>query len=230
VAFTLIEVLLALAICAVVLVAINAVFASAVRLRDRTSLAVDESLPMAQAVEILRRDLKGVAGPRGYLAGDFKCDAQSMGTSMGLSGSGQGLDFFTTAGVIRQGANWGDVEEVLYQLMPGKDRTTGAGMDLVRYENRNLLSTTQQTPEPQVVLSGLDAVEFESFDGFEWRAWDTSLTDTNLPVAVRITLHEAVARGQTGPRPDPVEVIVPLTTMTITNLAQSASSSGGTRQ
>ena len=36
-AFTLVEVLLALAICSIVLVAINAVFATAVRLRDKTT-------------------------------------------------------------------------------------------------------------------------------------------------------------------------------------------------
>ena len=39
-AFTLIEMLLAVAICAIVLVAINGVFATAVRLRDKTTDAV----------------------------------------------------------------------------------------------------------------------------------------------------------------------------------------------
>ena len=42
-AFTLIEMLLAVAICAIVLVAINGVFATAVRLRDKTSESVEES-------------------------------------------------------------------------------------------------------------------------------------------------------------------------------------------
>ena len=66
-AFTLIEVLLALAICAIVLVAINAVFVTAVRLRERTAANVDQSIPVNQALDILSRDLKGVAGPRGFL-------------------------------------------------------------------------------------------------------------------------------------------------------------------
>src|SRR5262252_4070278 len=51
-AFTLVEVLLALAICAIVLVAINAVFATAVRLRNRTSATVDEALPIERTVEM----------------------------------------------------------------------------------------------------------------------------------------------------------------------------------
>jgi len=113
-AFTLIEVLLALAICATVLVAINAVFATAVRLRNRTSTAVDESLPVERTVEMLRRDLKGTVGPRGFLAGDFKCGAQAMGASMGLSGEagGAGLDFFTTTGIISDKTPWANLQEV----------------------------------------------------------------------------------------------------------------------
>jgi len=71
-AFTLIEMLLALAICAIVLVAINGVFATAVRLRDKTTNNVEESLPVNRALEALARDLKGAVGPGGFLAGDFK--------------------------------------------------------------------------------------------------------------------------------------------------------------
>ena len=113
--------------------------------------------------------------------------------------------------------------------MPASDKTRN-GMDLVRYVNRNLLSTVSTTPEPQVLLSDLDSVDFECYDGFEWRTWDTSLTDTNLPAAVRITLHPALARGETGTKPEPTELIVPLTTLTLTNLTQSSSSTtGGTR-
>src|SRR6516162_7138658 len=110
-AFTLVEVLLALAICAIVLVAINAVFATAVRLRDKTTGRISEALPVNQALDILRRDLKSTVGPGGFLAGDFKCDSQGMGVSMGLSGeSGAGgLDFFTSSAVIGPNAPWGDL-------------------------------------------------------------------------------------------------------------------------
>src|SRR5579872_7111797 len=96
-AFTLVEVILAMAICAIVLVAINAVFATAIRLRNRTSAGIDESLPVERTLEMLRHDLQGAVGPRGFLAGDFKCGSQAMGTSMGLSGEagGAGLDFIT---------------------------------------------------------------------------------------------------------------------------------------
>jgi len=209
-------------------VAINTVFATAVKLRDKTSEAVDQAMPLAQAVQIITRDLKAAAGPRGFMAGDFKCDAQSMGTTMGLTSGGSGLDFFNTAGVIDDNAPWGDVQEVLYQLSPATDNKQSAGMDLVRYVNRNLLATTTQAPQPQVLLSDVQAIDFECYDGTQWRtSWDTSLTDTNLPVAVRITIHQATPRDDTALKLEPVALVVPLTTLTITNVAQSASSSSG---
>src|SRR5437773_1738077 len=58
-AFTLMEVLLAVAVFSIVLVAINTVFYSGLRLRAGTVAALDQSVPVEQALNILRRDLKG---------------------------------------------------------------------------------------------------------------------------------------------------------------------------
>jgi type II secretion system protein J len=223
--FTLVEVLLALAICAIVLMAINAVFATAVRLRDRTSAAVQEGLPMERALDTLRRDLKGTVGPGGFLAGDFKCGAQSMGTSMGLSGEAGngGLDFFTSTGVISDSNPWGDIQEVFYELKAPADRNQ-LGLDLVRCANRNLLAITTQTPETQSLLSHIETIQFECYDGMQWRPnWDTSAGDTNLPSAVRITIQMAAKPGQEAAKLQPYQMIVPLVSQTLrTNETSSA--------
>lgn len=218
-AFTLIEVLLALAICAIVLVAINAVFATAVRLRDRTSSAVDEALPVERTLSLLRYDLKGTVGPRGFLAGDFKCGAQAMGSSMGLSGEagGAGLDFFTTTGIIRDNLPWGDLQEVFYELKAPASRE-GSGLDLVRCVNRNLLATSMVTPEIQTLLSHVETIQFDCYDGTQWRnTWDTSTGDTNLPTAVRVRIQLAAKSGEDPARLSPIELLVPLETVTRTN-------------
>jgi len=214
--FTLVEVLLALAICSIVLVAINAVFATAVRLRERTSAAVDQALPVDMAFAKIRRDLLGVVGPFGVLAGDFKCDAQTMGTSMGLStAAGGGLDFFSTTGVIGDNSPFGDIQEVYYQLMPPADRSKALGQDLVRCVNRNLLATMNQTADIQLLMNNVESVEFDCYDGTEWRStWDTSSGDTNLPTAVRIRVHQAVDRNTGATRPEALELIVPVSTQT----------------
>jgi type II secretion system protein J len=218
-AFTLIEVLLAMAICAIVLVAINAVFATAVRLRDRTSSAVDEALPVERTLDRLRRDLKGTVGPRGFLAGDFKCGAQAMGSTMGLSGEagGAGLDFFTSTGRMGDNTPWGDLQEVLYELKAPTDRDQ-AGMDLVRCVNRNLLATTTPTPDIQPLLSHVETVQFDCYDGTQWRTtWDTSAGDTNLPTAVRVRIQLVAKNGEDLSKQAPIELLVPLETVTRTN-------------
>jgi type II secretory pathway component PulJ len=214
-----VEVLLALAICAIVLVAINAVFATAVRLRDRTSVALEEGLPVERTLETLRRDLKSVVGPRGFLAGDFKCGAQAMGASMGLSGEagGAGLDFFSSTGLIGDSVPWGDIQEVLYELKAPADRNQ-EGMDLVRCVNRNLLATVTSTPDIQTLLSHVNTVQFDCFDGSQWRTtWDTSAGDTNLPTAVRIRIQLMAKAGEDALRKAPLEMMVPLVTVTRTN-------------
>ena len=214
--FTLVEVILAMAICAIVLVAVNAVFATAVRLRDRTSAGIDEALPAERTLDMLRSDLKGAVGPRGFLAGDFKCGAQAMGTSMGLSGEagGAGLDFITANNHLTDAAPWGDLEEVVYELKAPTDRNE-AGMDLVRCVNPNLLATTTQAPDIQPLLRHVESVDFDCYDGSQWRnTWDTSSGDTNLPVAVRIRIRMVTNPGEDPSRKSPLELMVPLTTVT----------------
>src|SRR5437879_6245089 len=68
-AFTLMEMLLALAVSAIVVAAIGGVFYSALRLRERTAAAVDQAAPLRQALAVIRRDLQGVLPPSGLLAG-----------------------------------------------------------------------------------------------------------------------------------------------------------------
>jgi type II secretory pathway component PulJ len=211
--------LLAVAICAIVLVAINGVFATALRLRDRTSEAVEESLPANRALDIMVRDLKGAVGPGGVLAGDFKCGSQAMGATMGLSGEAgsAGLDFFTSTGVISDKAPWGDIQEVFYELKAPTDRSQ-AGMDLVRCVDRNTLATTPQTPEIQWLMGSVQTLQFDCYDGIQWQpTWDTSTGNTNLPMAVRIRIQVVPKQGEAAAKPQPIETVIPLISMTRTN-------------
>ena len=226
-AFTLIEMLLAVAICAIVLLAINGVFATALRLRDKTSDAIEEALPVNRALDILYRDLKGTVGPGGFLPWDFKCGVQAVGATMGLSGEAgsAGLDFFTSSGTISDSAPWGDIQEVFYELKAPAERNR-AGMDLVRCVRRNLLATTTQTPEIQCLIrTNVQTLQFDCYDGTQWQpTWDTSAGGTNLPVAVRIRIQLVPRPGEEAGNLQPVEMVVPLTTQTRADLT-----SGGTQ-
>jgi type II secretion system protein J len=240
-AFTLLEVILALGIFAVVLVAINTAFFAALRLRQRTTENLEQTLPLNQALSTLRRDLQNTVLPGGVLAGDFNSDGPSGTRSSGQSGSqsgGQskgmartqmgGLDFFTSTGQLSDNAPWGDIQEVNYQLKEPEDRAQFYGRDLVRTVTRNLLATATQVTDEQRLVNNVESLDFSYFDGTQWRdSWNTSSGDTGLPSAVRLRLQLATESGPTPRGIEPLEMVVLLDSTSSTNTTQTASSTGG---
>lgn len=205
--FTLIELILAVAVMAIVLVAINAVFFSAMRLRESTSEAVEASLPVQQALSIMRRDLANAMPPRtnGVFSGNFKAgNVSSLGLSQPVA-----IEFNTTTGALRADQPWGDVQRVTYELRPSAN-SSASGQDLYRSVTRNLLATIPPQPKDQWLLSGVLSLEISCYDGSQWRNyWDTSMTDTNLPVAVRVSIQLADGNGGGG-NSQPLEIVVPM--------------------
>ncbi len=211
-AFTLIEMLLALAVSAIVLAGIGGVFYSALRLRERTAALVDEAAPLYQAFSLMRRDLQGAIGPGGVLAAEFKSGAGS-----GMQ-QGSGLQFSTTTGNLKSDVPWGDVQEVAYELRD----SNGGGKELVRSVTRNLLTTTTLESEDQFLLGNIRSAEFACYDGMDWRdSWDSSMGDTNLPVAVRIRLNMAGDNAADNRNRQPIEMIFPVLTQSRTNSVQA---------
>jgi type II secretion system protein J len=218
--FTLIEMVLAIGVMALVLIAMNAVFFSAMRLRERSYIAVDESLPLQQTVAVLRRDLQGAVPPNGTLSGSFKVG--------GVSSPGLGLpvdiEFCTTTGALREDEPWADVQRVAYALRLPGDRSL-PGKDLIRSVTRNLLAVIPPQPQEQWLAGGVTRFEIDCYDGVQWRNyWDTTLTDTNLPAAVRVRIQ--LAGGGDGPDASPIELIVPLESQTRTNQTVNTASGG----
>ncbi len=215
-AFTLIEMLLALAVSAIVLAGIGGVFFSALRLRERTTALVDEAVPLQQALSFIRRDLRGALPPGQMMAGDFRSGAISSGM-----GASSGLQFTTTTGVISDNAPWGELQEVTYELRVPTSRANGNGKELIRSVSRNLLTTTMLDYNEQFLLGNVQSVQFSCFDGINWREfWDTSQSDTNLPTAVRVTIQMAADENTGALNRQPVEIIVPLVTQSRTNQVQ----------
>src|SRR5882672_4847318 len=139
-AFTLIEIMLAVAIFAIVLAAINGVFYGAMRLRTKTTAAVEESLPVEQVVAMIKRDLQGLAAPGGTLSGSLKSGVAGSGT---MDQQGAGTDIYTSTGVVDGTSPWANMQKVCYTLRQSTTRN-GAGRDLVRLVTRNLLPTAQE--------------------------------------------------------------------------------------
>jgi len=218
------EVMLALVVSAIVLAGIGSVFYSAIRLRDRTTATLDESTPLHQTFSFLRRDLQGALPPNGTysLAGDFKTEQLGGGIGQNFR-----LQFFTSTGIINDNAPWGEIQEISYELRDPITRTGGTGRELIRSINRNLLATGIQEPEEQFLLGNVQSLEFSCYDGADWReSWDTSLSDTNLPSAIRVRIQLAGDRAVDLRNQQPFEMIVPVICQSRTNQTQTASTGG----
>ena len=214
-AFTMIELILAIGISAIVLVAVNGVLFSALRLRNATTDAVDTAAPVDSAVAILRRDLQNVVTPKvsGTISGNFKVG------SVLSAGSGEpvAIEMGTTTGALSAGQPWGDIQRVSYSLRSG----TGTGQDLYRDVTRNVLAYGTTETDHQRLLTGVTAIQFSCYDGSRWAdRWDTSDASslgTNLPVAVRVKIELAGRQSAVWP----VELVVPID-------SQSRSNAGNT--
>lgn len=242
--FTLLELLLATAIFAIVLLAIQTVFFAGLTLRKRTSAALDESLPIQQSLAILRKDLQNAVNPGGVLAGHFRVggpadslasgsatvtgsgSATGRGTSLGIAAStqGGGLDFFTAVGNPGDWEPGADIIEVNYQLMEPLEKTDETrGQDLVRSVTRNLLSTGTLESEEQRLLPNVESLEFEFYDGYNWQTtWDTSMDSTPLPNAVRVSLLIAPDLDNPATIREPIRMIVCLNPRSTTNEVSTA--------
>ena len=223
-AFTLVEMILAIGVAAIVLAAVNAVLFTALHLRRVTTEAVDAATPLDQAVTFLRRDLQCVVTPTNgtskFLSGSFRAGTiTSLGASEPVA-----VEMFTATGALSVNSPWADIQRVTYEL---KNSTEVAGRrDLFRSVTRNLLSLSS-TPEveDQLMLGSVESVKFTCFDGSRWQeTWDTSDVTSlysNLPLAVRVEIQMAGGNAQ-----EPIQMVVPIDCVARTNMVLTSATRG----
>jgi hypothetical protein len=178
---------------------------------------VDDASPVDLALTTIRQDIQGAIPPSqdGVSSSDFKAgDVSSYDIGDAVS-----LELSTTTGALQENAPWGDIQRVTYSLQTS---TTGdaAGRDLVRTVTRNVLGSGTVEAVRHWVMSGVDSISFQCYDGNQWQdAWDTSLTtsvSTNLPFAVRVKIQ--LTHGNSGVFSDqPIQMVVPIDTQSRTN-------------
>jgi type II secretion system protein J len=215
--FTLIEMILAIGIAAIVLIAIGSVFFTSLRLRDDTADMVDAASPVDSAVTFMKRDLECAVTPTNgtskVLSGGFR--AGNNLTSTGVSDP-VAVEMFTASGALSDSAPWGDIQRVTYELKPSSGSAAG-GQELYRSVTRNLLAAATPDVTEQLMLNGVASLKFSCYDGTQWNdTWDTTsptAINTNLPLAVRVDI-------QMAGRPDlkPIEIVVPIDSQSRTNM------------
>lgn len=230
--FTLLELLLATAVSAIVLLAINATFFGALRLHNTTHEKIDRDLVLQRALGIVRRDLAGLMLPTGgngvTLAGQLQSSDFSSSATDPV-GERVSPDFYTNSGKVDGWSSFSEVQRVSYFLAPATDGSNTK--NLLRAITRNLLPVQETAPDEQMLLAGVSSASVEFFDGIDWiEDWDSTVTST-LPTAIKFRLVMArPLSGGSGTIPEgggPVELVVPVLVMT-TTAAQAATEGGAT--
>jgi type II secretion system protein J len=216
--FTLLELLIATAVGAVVLLAVQTTFFGALRLHNSTHDRIDEDLVLQRTLGIIRRDLAGLMLPGGTLSGQLQSDSFSSSLT-GSYGDRITPDLFTNSGKIDGWNPFSEVQMVAYYLAAASGGARGK--DLVRVVTRNLLPVQDAVPEEQVLLSGVDSAAMLFYDGTAWTdTWDSS-TSTTLPSALKLSLLMA-SRDATQPNLDPIDLVVPVLVTTTASQTQAA--------
>lgn len=216
--FTLLELLVATAVGAIVLLVIQTTFFGALRLHLTTHTRIDNDLVLQRALAIVRRDFSGLMLPGGTLAGPFQTTTFST-SAQGVDGERISPDIFTNSGKIDGWNPFSEIQMVAYYLAPATD---GSGTkDLVRAVTRNLLPIQDATVDTTVLLHGVTTAVVEFYDGFGWiDAWDSTVT-SSVPTALKLTL-EMGPRAANGAANGPIELLVPVMVMTAASQAEAA--------
>ena len=216
--FTLIEILIASSIMAILLVSIHAAFFSALRLRERTLDSFEASLPIEQALQTIQRDLANIVVSTNGTNGSFFGPLQTINQTNTLPGQ-IGPDFYTSGGELDGIVPWGNVEKIDYLLAAPTNGVRGPGQDLIRAITRNLLPVNppEQPEEKHAILSGVQSLTFLYYDGTQWdQVWDTT-QQTNLPLAIKVRIQMATRNAAEAALNPPLELVVPVDVLLNTN-------------
>lgn len=220
--FTLLELLIATAVGATVLLVINATFFTALRLYNGTHDSLDRDRMLERTLAIVRRDISGIMVPGGVLSGQLQTTNFSS-TVQQTEGDRITPDFYTSTGRVDGWTPFADVQMVAYYLAPSTDG--GISRSLVRAVSRNLLPTQTETPDEQVLMTGVADATVMFYDGSGWtEEWDSSVTST-LPTAIKFSLVLA-KRSPADPDSAPIELVVPVLATTTTQLQEASSTTG----
>jgi len=229
-AFTLLEVLIALLILAMVIGVAHSIFHGALQLRNKADQAFDDAIPLQHTLAMIKHDMANLTLPGGTLTGTFQTSpTTSSSTSMTHYGQQAGPNFYTASGTISDSSAWSEIQKVAYYLTPATNG--GPGMELIRSVTRNLLPVMQEDYADQHLLSGVENLTFQYYNGTAWvDTWDSTATSatssaTNtLPQGIRVQLTLAAEAGKSATAP--IEMVVPIAVQPSTNTTSTTTGGG----
>jgi type II secretion system protein J len=182
--FTLLELLVAMAMVAILAVSLYASIQITFKAQKRAEAAVEPARSAQLALEMIGQDLTNSLQPGGQLAGNFE------GTT-GADDRGHeadDIDFYaTTDSPQHQDAN-GEIKNIEITVITPQNSSDHV---LVRRVTRNLLSlNSTASPDPEFICGHVNSFTVAYYDGTDWEtSWDSTAEDNTLPVAIQVTLN-----------------------------------------
>jgi len=182
-AFTLLEMIVAMAIMAVLAGSLYATLHTAFRARRSATAAVEETRRADLTLALVETDLASAVVPTGLLAGGFLGEPATDAAGR----PADALLLHATAPGGTAVAGRGDIRAIEFACEPSDDDT---GLVLVRYVTTNLLAPTTPEPEEETLCRNVFALSLRYYDGIEWLdTWDSTTQDNDLPAAVEVVLE-----------------------------------------
>jgi len=195
--FTLVELLVATAITAVLAASLYASLHIAFNARTTALAAVEGVRKCSQSIDLIKADLQSAMVPKTVPNGTLVMAGAFTGTSgQGMRGTGgDDLVFFCAAMDVEPDVGIGDVKMVEYCLDVADDTKETV---LVRRVTTNILAPLAPQPRQEIIARGVRSFSVRYFDGTSWQnSWDTTTLGSFLPVAVEVTIELQGAPGET---------------------------------
>ncbi len=180
--FTLLELVVALAMVAILAGGLYASLRIAFRAQASSEQAIAPARTAALAFELIGTDIRNALPPGNVLVGAF---VGTDGTDE-RGRDGDDLFFYNTGDAPEHPSGNGEIKsvELSVEVPDGSNDHV-----LLRRVTRNLLSQIAVDPDEEVICRGVAGFNLRYYDGMQWQdSWDSSQQDNALPLAVEVTL------------------------------------------
>ena len=186
--FTLLELLVAMSIMAVITTAMYSTLYIAFRAKDSLENAVAPYADINAVFDIIRSDLICAVDPSMNLAGPFVGLESATNDNSSIS-------FFTSNYMSGNDEIACDIYQTEYSL---EKYDQWEGYALVKNSATNLLSQSEVQAKTEILCRGIKSFEIEYYDGVSWTtSWDSeNMTYTLIPPLVKIRIEKLINPGK----------------------------------
>lgn len=181
-AFTLLELLVAMAMMSIIAASLYTSLSIGFKARDSSENTLDAMRSSRIVLDLLKQEIISSLPPRGILAGKF----EGTNGHDDFGNESDSLVFYSAAYNPADDEVAGDIIKVQISLDTSEESNVHT---LVRGITKNLLSPKSMDPYEEVLCTDIRSLNLRYFDGYDWQdEWDSSSHDDNLPEAVEIKL------------------------------------------